>query len=241
MKVLKDLGLLYLPGVRGLMYLEAFVQNGLVPGVILIQGDPGGDPLDGRPDSFREKYRDYFDPEKTLDHYINTYGIDTVSLKHRDVNSPELRAEMRDRPENYFIFSGGGIIKPPLLSTGRRLIHIHPGILPTYRGSTCYYYSMLKEGNAGASAFFMEAGLDSGETIAMKSFEVPQVEERDWYFYDLLYDPWIRAEVLRDILGEYVDKGGFSSKPQNPSVGELYFIIHPVLKNIAIERHVRGK
>lgn len=242
MKVAKDIGLLFCPGVRGLMYLASFVRAGLLPGVIISQGEMDGGLKESRPKGFWNRYVGYFDPEMTLENYVTEYGIEHVTVTERDVNSASLKEAVSKREENIFVFSGGGVIKPNLLSIGKQFIHIHPGLLPDYRGSTCFYYSMLKEDNCSASAFFMEADLDSGDVLGRKTFEVPAIEgEEDWYFYDLIFDPWLRAELLLDLLKGYIEKGSFQSAPQNRSSGEMYFIMHPVLKNIAIEGRIKNQ
>ena len=51
---------------------------------------------------------------------------------------------------------------------------------------------------------------------------------------DLFYDPFIRAELLAEVMEEYAQRGEMPLEPQDTGVGETYFIIHPVLKHIAI-------
>ena len=239
MKVLKDIGLLFVPGVRGLLYLNAFISTGSLPGVVIVQGTRKGDPFKEAPEGFVDEFKEYFDSQKTLQSYIDTYSLEAVYLSEYDVNSKELEEAVLKRPEPIFIFSGGGIIKPPLLETGKRFIHIHPGRLPDFRGSTCYYYSILKEGTAAASAFFMEAGLDSGEVIARKEFEVPRIEERYSLFFDLIFDPWVRAELLGEVLNNFMTEGGFHCEAQDEESGETYYIIHPILKHLAIIKQLK--
>ena len=105
---------------------------------------------------------------------------------------------------------------------------MHPGLTRKYRGSTCFYYSILNEGSAGVTAFIMDKGLDTGDIIYEKIFEKPQHR-----FLDEIYDPHIRSEALLDImLQNLLNKQDF--KKQDICEGETYFIIHPVLKHIAI-------
>lgn len=51
---------------------------------------------------------------------------------------------------------------------------------------------------------------------------------------DLYYDPFIRSEPLIDVLRYYAENGDFPVESQESIDGETYFIIHPVLKHIAI-------
>ena len=235
---LNEIGVLFHSRIRGLMYLEAFVRNGVIPNIVIIQGEIQSEINKRQSDNFWKKYVKYLDINKTLEYYLSELSIDSVQLRSSDVNCEEMRGIVVDRPERYFIFSGGGIIGQPLFNTGKRFIHIHSGVLPEFRGSTCYYYSILKKNQCGASAFFMQRKLDSGEVITNKLFEVPSIPEEDWIFFDLLYDPWIRAELLFEIIKSYKEKRVFNSNPQEAAKGEMYFIIHPVLKNLAIKRKV---
>ena len=130
--------------------------------------------------------------------------------------------------EEYYIFTGGGILKNEILKLGVKFVHLHPGLVPKYRGSTCFYYSIINEGSAGVTAFIMDEGLDTGDIIYQKTFEKPLHK-----FLDEVYDPHIRSETLLDIVSQnLLNEQNF--KQQNSSEGETYFIIHPVLKHIAI-------
>lgn len=239
MKVLTEIGLLMPPDVRGLIYLASFVQAGVVPSVVITHGGEELDLLSRAPVEFWERHIDLFDYKLGLGDYLFKYGIEQVVVAERSVNSDELRAAVLEREESVFIFSGGGVIKPPLLNIGKRFIHIHPGSLPDYRGSTCFYYSMIKDSCSASSAFFMEPSLDTGALIAKKTFEVPTVIEEDVLFFDLIYDPWIRGALLSEILSAYSESGEFTHAPQEEASGGNYYIIHPILKNIAIEKFVK--
>lgn len=237
MKVLNDVGLLFF-GMRGLMYLDAFVRAGTLPGIVIIQNDNITGIYKKQPDRFWRRYKKYFDIDKTPGHYLSKFQIEHTFLKNGSVNSHEFKAAISERPETFFIFSGGGILKKDIFGTGKRFIHIHPGILPEYKGSTCYYYSILKEGKCGASAFFMNEKLDAGDIIDKKVFDVPSVNKNDWIFFDMIFDPWIRARLLLKILNRYKKEQAFDSYPQDMKKGEMYSVIHPVLKNISISRKI---
>ena len=146
-----------------------------------------------------------------------------------DCNDEKVVKAIKKRSEKYFIFTGGGILKEEVLDMDKKFIHVHSGLLPDYRGSTCVYYSIIKEGNCGATAFFMSKGIDTGNIIAKKVFKKPSTSDIDYG-----YDCRIRSEVLVQIMKDYAAKGKFASIAQNPDEGEMYFIIHPVLKHLAI-------
>ena len=145
-----------------------------------------------------------------------------------DINHPKLINFLKEENCDYFIFTGGGILKKDILNLPIKFIHMHPGIVPHYRGSTCFYYSILNEQSAGVTAFIMDKNLDTGNVIYQKKFEKPNHQ-----FIDEVYDPFIRSETLMDILQRQILKESNFSQ-QDPKNGETYFIIHPVLKHIAI-------
>ena len=145
-----------------------------------------------------------------------------------DINHPKLINFLKEENCDYFIFTAGGILKKDILNLPIKFIHMHPGIVPHYRGSTCFYYSIINEQSAGVTAFIMDKNLDTGNVIYQKKFEKPNHQ-----FIDEVYDPFIRSETLMDIFrNKLLEKNEF--KKQNLENGETYFIIHPVLKHIAI-------
>ena len=74
----------------------------------------------------------------------------------------------------------------------------------------------------------MDESLDTGNIVLKKTFSKPNHE-----FIDEIYDAHIRSETLIDVLkNNLLDKENFQK--QDNSIGETYFIIHPVLKHIAI-------
>ena len=70
--------------------------------------------------------------------------------------------------------------------------------------------------------------LDTGDIIFQKNFPKPENE-----FIDDVYDSHIRSETLLEVIKNNLI-GNNILKKQNYSEGENYFIIHPVLKHIAI-------
>ena len=74
----------------------------------------------------------------------------------------------------------------------------------------------------------MNKGLDTGDIIYQKKFLKPSHQ-----FIDDVYDANIRSETLIDILkNNYLEKN--QTTKQDKIEGNTYFIIHPVLKHIAI-------
>jgi methionyl-tRNA formyltransferase len=130
------------------------------------------------------------------------------------------------------VFSGpgGAIVRAPLFATGKRFIHVHPGRLPEFRGSTTIYYGLLAEGRIEATALLLSEQIDAGPIIGRAMFDPP----RDRTTIDATFDPNIRAALLVSVLREYARHGSFQETAQERGAGETFYIIHPVLKHLAI-------
>jgi len=105
---------------------------------------------------------------------------------------------------------------------------MHPGFVPDYKGSTCFYYSILNNNTISVSAIFMNEQIDGGEIILQNTYD--KIPEGD---IDSFVDPYLRAQTLKDVLLKYKKEGKLESTKQIGE-GKTYYVIHPVLKHIAI-------
>jgi methionyl-tRNA formyltransferase len=169
-----------------------------------------------------------FDITKSVKESLMENNVEFIEFNFVDINHSELINHIKKIHCDYLIFTGGGILREKILDLNTKFIHLHPGLVPHYRGSTCFYYSIINEGNTGVTAYIMDKTLDTGDIIYQKKFEKPNHK-----FIDNVYDPYIRSETLIHILTEdIIQKNQFIK--QNPLEGETYHIIHPVLKHLAI-------
>jgi len=136
--------------------------------------------------------------------------------------------ELQPYVNQYILFSGKGIVSASL-TENFSLIHIHPGKLPEYRGSTTLYYSILRENSLTASAFIMAQGIDTGEVIAEVTIAIADIFQYD---LDYLVDPMIRTVVLVRLLLNYQKKEKLQSLKQQSKNERTYYKIHPVLRHI---------
>jgi methionyl-tRNA formyltransferase len=148
--------------------------------------------------------------------------FDAQILDKKSIN--DLEEIVKNLNSNIIIFSGKGgeIVKPNILRHNR-FLHIHPGKLPQYRGSTTLYYSLLKELKCYATAFFLEEKIDAGNIIKNIQFDILDID------FDYLYDPFIRTYLLIDVL----KNENIKTYKQSNNGAKEYYIIHPVLKKIA--------
>lgn len=151
------------------------------------------------------------------------------------------------------LFTGGGMVPAALLALPElRLIHVHPGVLPHVRGADGLLWSLLLRGSPGATAFYMDAGLDTGAILFGADLPVPPLPE-SWsglapeMAYRLLYafvDPLLRAVLL----GRWLDglptlgPGALHELPaqaQGAGEGETYHFMHPRLRRLVFDRLAR--
>ncbi len=236
---LSDVGMLAVDSNRTRLYLLQMARQALLPAHVLLLGTPASETHEQRaaaaaarpiPDDVTAEIRHYLQaPVTTL---LEELRVPFQCLERSDPNDETVVAAVASRSETVMVYAGpgGAILKRPLLATGCRFLHVHPGVLPAFRGSTTTYYSLIATGECGATALFLDEQIDTGPVVRSRRFPAPT----DRTTIDLFYDPWIRSLLLIDVLREYAASAVFPEEPQAVSVGETYFVIHPVLKHIAI-------
>jgi methionyl-tRNA formyltransferase len=126
---------------------------------------------------------------------------------------------------------GGQILSKQILAIGLPILHIHSGWLPDYRGSTTIYYSLLRGDSCGVSAILLREKLDEGPIIARRKYPPPPAD----LGIDFYYDPAIRADLMADTIESWSQSGGTgTSIQQSADDGEMFFVVHPLLKHLAI-------
>jgi len=221
------IGIILTPDIRSKAYLQKIIQNHIVMDTIIFMNNKRIEKK-YEPEIILAGIKHGFDISTPVKDTLENSNFEYKELNFVDINHPELVEFVKQSKTDVFIFTGGGILKNKILNVGPKFVHLHPGIVPYYRGSTCFYYSIINENQCGVTAYFMDEKLDTGDIIFQKIFEKP-----NHIFVDEIYDPTIRSETLVEVLQKDL-LNNTSSKKQDPNKGETYFIIHPVLKHIAI-------
>ena len=235
--MLEDVALLVADTCRSRIYLQTLREAELLPSAAIL--------LDGANDKHLLKVSEEHAiiEEKGVSYNLRTpvakllrgMGITTMISDSGDPNAEDTIEKILGLPQKNIIYSGpiGVILKDTILGCRKKFIHVHPGVLPRFRGSTTVYYSLIKEGKVGASAFFMDRKIDNGPLIMQRdfpAFEHPQA-------IDCFYDSYMRSQLLKEVLELYLESGDFATKEQSKSgETESYYVIHPILKSIAIYR-----
>lgn len=220
------LGIILTPNSRSKAYIQKIIKNNFTINEIIFLNDNESEPIFENKE-IKESKKHGFDLSQSVISTLKKNNKKFTEFNFVDINHPKLIHFLSQSESDTFIFTGGGILRDEILNCGKQFIHFHPGIVPQYRGSTCFYYSILNEKKCGVTAFFMDKNLDTGKIIFQKSFDPPNHE-----FIDNVYDSFIRSETMVEVLkNKYFES---NSLKEQPKIGETYYIIHPVLKHLAI-------
>jgi methionyl-tRNA formyltransferase len=240
---LSDIAMIIADTTRTKAYIQALTDHDLLPNFILIMHDPGAGSLPGQRDKEHKLAKDLhpdpggqfyfsFDESISLEESLNNKQIPFSYVDSTDINSETVIKAISERPEKVFIYSGfgGAILRHAVLNIGKKFLHIHGGYLPDYKGSTTNYYNMIDDNECGASSIFMEEEIDEGPILLRRKFPSPVDRSESDYTYESI----IRATVLIETIQRYTQNRRWEFEMANNAGGEIYFIIHPVLKHIAI-------
>jgi methionyl-tRNA formyltransferase len=166
-----------------------------------------------------------FNEKESIPQTLNKYKIPYDSEESDDPNDKCVLDSVKKLPHQICVYSGPGgkILKPHFFKIGKTFIHAHPGKLPSFRGSTTIYYSLLISRSIYVSIIELNENLDEGDICLTD----------EYYFkpgasIDFIVDPCVRAKSLINYF-----KNKKRHKPQDQT-GDTFYIIHPVLKHLSI-------
>ncbi|CDL00648.1 putative Methionyl-tRNA formyltransferase [Magnetospirillum gryphiswaldense MSR-1 v2] len=224
---------------RSRAYAQAMACGGINPDAVLYFGDAGRDvglDLPVSADAEAQIGASLVDPRITLCETVALAGWPAEHCDAESVNSPELMARIQAHAPDLVIYSGygGQLIKAEVLALGP-FLHVHSGWLPDHRGSTTLYYSWIERGDCAASALLLDPRIDGGPTLLRKRFPPPP----PGLDVDHVYDGTIRANVMVDVLQHVRRTGALPTPVPEEGSGSVYYVIHPVLKHLALLQNER--
>ncbi|MGB0670891.1 MAG: hypothetical protein ACPGNT_05300 [Rhodospirillales bacterium] len=238
---ISELAFLAAPTFRSRAYAQMMAQSGILPNTLIkIPGDepdwrgpervtipaPVGDGWEGMPDF---SFAPGESVQETLGHRVERQ----MTLPVRDLHDASSFAGLMSVEEDVFLFSsfGGDILRDPVIDCGKRFLHIHGGWAPDYRGSTCFLYSLLRDGEMGATAIWLERLIDTGPVLDRYAYRPPVGID-----LDRIGEPAGRAMLLARVLRRRIEMGRFPDGCRDDGPGETFHVIHPVLKHLALRR-----
>lgn len=244
-----EFSMLLINNNRSKAYLQNLIKNDLVPKKIIVLNDSNvtlvehteNDKLISKDTNqkFVRRLNDLgieFDEKEHVLSTIETNNIDYVLVDSLDINSQNVIKEVSKIEEEYIVYSGPGgtILGKEVLSLGHKFIHVHPGWLPKYRGSTTIYYSMLFESKVGCSVILFEEGIDEGPVLYKNEYFIKE-QNVD---FDYVLDPLVRTKTLI----EFFQKNQLKPiKQTEEDESTTFYIVHPLLKHMSIIQYKEGK
>jgi len=234
----RKFGLIAADTSRTRAYLNGMKRSGLLPSLVIVLTEQQSNTLPGQsseaefdPVIDSEWPEADFDPLQPLLLILEQMELSYKVVNTSDINHKLTIAALLESPLELFVYSGygGALLKKDILRIGKNFLHVHGGYLPEFKGSTANYYSLIKYKTIGASAIFLTAEIDGGPVLKKMFFQAPKL----LHLMDHIYDSAARTRVLISVLDDWVRQTENIQVDANKG-GDTYYIIHPVLKHIAI-------
>jgi hypothetical protein len=150
-------------------------------------------------------------------------------------NAPDAVERLREWSPDLIIFTGGNILRQPLLQMPRLgVLNVHLGLLPEVRGMSSPEWSLLKDVPIGVTVHFMDAGIDTGPIL--RRYEFPDLERcaslSDLRYRLIAFGIEKAGEVVAGL-----DRGTIVAKPQSGLDQDTqFFVMHEWLQARAADR-----
>lgn len=215
--IMQEVAMLYAITSRSKIYLQTMLSQGILPSLIIFLSEEVEEII-----AVRE--------------LLKNYNIHSFVIYTRHVNDDNCIEQIRKITQKYIIYSGysGEILCRDYFQIKKKIIHVHAGELPYFRGSTTCYYSLLKENKICASVIFLNECIDEGDIIHIEHFDCQKIVLMNNADIDGVVEPYIRAVALVKALKNYIECGVFMEYSQANHENKIYYVIHPVLKHLAI-------
>lgn len=142
-----------------------------------------------------------------------------------------------DKPD-VLVLGGTRIIKPNILEIPRQsTVNAHPGLLPWLRGSASVGWALYKDMAQGATAHFVNPGIDLGDIIVSR--ELP-VYRHDTYESINFRIATLAGELMAEAVTS-LQNGNAPRTPQDPDVGETFKVIPEDLLEEGKQRLAQGR
>ena len=237
----RKIAIILYPSIRSMTYLQAILDLKFkIDEIVLLKSNFNVDKI------FLNEYSKYnyenflkiedFSLIYDINSFCKSFDVKIYESDSSDINDASVINFVKKLKSDFVLFTGGGILKKDILSLGKKFIHIHPGALPNYRGSTCFYYSILDNCSVGSTAFIMDESLDTGNIIISNNFSINYYINKDQpFFIDHVLDNYIRVKTLELVLQMFKSNEKTSLKKNN-NLFQPFYIAHPLIRHLAIEK-----
>jgi len=212
--------------------LRALLDNGFVPSVVIQEVSRVGDE---ERDKFLKRIAGQPVPPR-LNQLVTGRSVPVYCVgNHNDATCAELLKA--DRPD-VLVLGGTRIIKPHLLEIpARATVNCHPGLLPWLRGSASVGWALYKDLPQGATAHFIDPGIDTGDIIIRRELAVHRTDT-----YESLCSrvAILAAELMAETV-RFFAEGEPPRAPQERDEGETFKVISDDLLEEGKRRLAEGR
>jgi len=122
-------------------------------------------------------------------------------LQSHNLKSQELTDRLRELEPDFIIVAAFGQILPKAILDIAPCINLHASILPKFRGASPLQQALLEnESYTGVSAMLMNEGLDTGDILGYRYFNIPPTMCLNGLMEQLTYDA---AKLTLDVLERF--------------------------------------
>jgi methionyl-tRNA formyltransferase len=212
--------------------LRILLEKGLVPSMIIQEVSAVGDVE-------REKFLTRMAGQPLplrLTQLITGKKIPVYCVaNHNDDTCKELLET--DKPD-VLVLGGTRIIKPKILEVPRRAtVNAHPGLLPMLRGSASVGWALYKDLPQGATAHFIDPGIDTGDIIVKRQLPVYRNETYESINYRIAL---LSGELMAEAL-TFLSNGEAPREPQDRNIGGTFKVVPDDLLEEGKRRLAEGR
>ena len=131
-------------------------------------------------------------------------NIPALTVEHGKINSPEVFKKITDADPDLIVLFGTSIIKDPLLKEfGGRIINLHLGLSPYYRGSATNLYPYLFEEPEciGATLHLATSEVDKGAILCQLRPEISKEDNLHSIGNRVILET---GQILPEVLRKYI-------------------------------------
>jgi len=182
--------------------------------------------------------------ERTLDETQNGHYV-PQTFKTYSINSPETESAIRKANPSLIVIWGGSIIKKNILALAPKIINMHFGWCPEYRGSNGNQNAILAGDmeHVGITIHYVKEKVDTGDILARVRADL-RIPPREM-FRNINNSA---AKTYMDIALRLFRSEKVDAQPQNLSEGKTYFFRDWSYKKeyllaqklIALEKKIKG-
>jgi len=119
----------------------------------------------------------------SMDSYDQPYIPPVMEVT--SINSEEVHQRLKDLAPDLLVVWGSGVLKKHILTTAKKVINLHLGLCPYYRGAIANQYAIFKNdmSRVGATIHYVNDHVDTGDVL--KKLSVNILESAEASFKDL--------------------------------------------------------